>query len=226
MTHGRGDGIIGDSIHQSDFERSRGVNFFCGDEEFQRSGLPDQARQALRASPSGDEAECSAAMSEDGLGCGDPAVTGEREVETSAHAVAFDGGDDAGRIAGDCVHQCLSHGGELVGFGTGQCRDLMQVGADRKKLPIAGDDQRSRFLVYFVSQFVDGNGQCEHAGAGEAVGAFRRSEMENACRATGVDLEEARRHRNMMHYWAIGRRGSLRDRRQPVPALRLHSGSG
>ena len=88
--------IVGDGIHHSDFEGSGGGDFFRGDEKLERSALPDQARQALRTSPSGHEAESGAAMSKDGMGRGDPAVTGEREIETSAHAVAIDGGDDRG----------------------------------------------------------------------------------------------------------------------------------
>src|ERR1035437_5949343 len=79
-------------------------DFFRGGEKLQRSSLSDQARQALRSSPSGHEAKSGAAMSEDGVGSGDSSVTGEREIEASAHAVAFDGGDGGRGIAGDCVH--------------------------------------------------------------------------------------------------------------------------
>jgi hypothetical protein len=52
-------------------------------------------------------------------GRGDAAVTGEREIGASAHAVAFDGGDDGGGMAGDRVHQSLNCGGEIVSFGAG-----------------------------------------------------------------------------------------------------------
>ncbi len=121
LTQRLGNGIVRDCIHQSNFERAGGGDFFRGDEKLQRSALPDQARQTLCTSPAGHEAKCGAAMSEDGVGRGDPAVAGERKIKTSAHAVAFDRGDDGGGIAGDCVHQCLSHGGEPIGFGAGQC---------------------------------------------------------------------------------------------------------
>src|SRR5208337_4814879 len=120
LTQRLGNGIVGDCVHQSNFERARGGNFFRGDEKLQRSAFPDQARQTLRASPPGHEAESGAAMSEDGVGRGDPAVTGEREIKTSAHAVAFDRGNDGGGITGDCVHEGLSHGGELASCGAGQ----------------------------------------------------------------------------------------------------------
>jgi len=158
LTQGRGDGIVGDCFHHSDFERLDGGDFFRGDEKLQRSTLPDQAWQALGASPAGHEAESGAAMSEDGVGRCDPAVTGERKIKTSAHAVAFDRGDDGEGIAGDCVHECLSHGGELVGFGPGERGDFVQVGADREELAIARDDQRAELLFQFVFQFVNGDG--------------------------------------------------------------------
>jgi hypothetical protein len=196
LTHGLGDGIVRDCINQSDFEGSRGGNLFCGDKKLQRSALPDQARQALRASPSGHEAESGAAMSEDGVGRGDPAVTGEREIKTSAHAVAFDGSDDGDGIARECVHESLPHGGEAIGFGTSQCSDFVKIGADREKLAIARHNKWAAMLPCFVFQIVfqfgDGDGQCEHAGAGEAVGAVGRSETEDACRTVGVDSEEER----------------------------------
>ncbi len=48
-------------------------------------------------------------MTEDGVGRGNPALTGQREVQTSAHAVAFNRGDDLRGIAGNGVHQRLSH---------------------------------------------------------------------------------------------------------------------
>jgi len=56
-------------------------------------------------------------MAEGGLGRGDAMVTGESQVEASTHAVAFNGGNDGGGMAGDCAHQRLAHGGEFVGRG-------------------------------------------------------------------------------------------------------------
>jgi hypothetical protein len=74
------DRIIGEYIHQADIERSRGRDFLCRDKKFECSSLPDQARQSLRASPSRHESESRTAMSKDGMGRGDSAVTGECEV--------------------------------------------------------------------------------------------------------------------------------------------------
>lgn len=78
LTQSFGDGIVGDGIHQSHFQGSGGGDLLRGDEKLQRPSLSDQARQALRSSPSGHEAEGGAAMSEDGVRSGDPAMTGER----------------------------------------------------------------------------------------------------------------------------------------------------
>ncbi len=89
-------------------------------------------------------------MSEDGVGSGDSAVTGERKIQTSAHAVAFDRGDHRRGIAGDGVHQRLAHGGKLIGFGAGQSGDFIQVGANREKLAIGGDDQRAVLPLEFA----------------------------------------------------------------------------
>jgi hypothetical protein len=137
-------------------------------------------------------------MSEDGVGCGDPAVTGEREIKTSAHAVAFDRGDDRHGIAGDCVHERLSHARELVGFRTGQCGDFVQVGADREKLAIARNDQWAELFFQLVFQFAEGNAQREHAGARKAVGTVVRREPQDVCRTAEFDSEEKRRHGNIL----------------------------
>src|SRR5208282_4032391 len=69
-------------------------------------------------------------------------------------------------------------------------------------MTIAGDDHGPGLLF----QFGDNERERAHAGAGKAVSAVGRSEMEDACRAVGLDLEEESRHGNMMHYWAPERR--------------------
>jgi len=139
-------------------------------------------------------------MSENGAGSGDSAVTGEREIKASAHAVAFDRSDDRGGIACDCVHERLSYGGELIGRGSAERGDFIQVGADREKLAIARDDQGAELLFRFVFQIGDGGGQCEHASAGKTIGSIRRSEAKDSCRAIDLDSKEERTHGNMMHY--------------------------
>ncbi len=187
-------GIVGDRIHQSNFESSRGGDFFRRDKKLQRSSLPDQSRQALRPSPSRHEAEGGATMAKNSVGRGDPAVTGEREIETSAHAVAFDRGHDRRGIAGDGVHQRLSHGREFISLRAGQRGDFVQICADRKKLAIAGYDQWSDVCFQFASQFTDCDGQRAHAAACKAIGSVGRSKSHDAYGAVGLDLEEECRH--------------------------------
>lgn len=116
--YGFGDGIVGDCIDQADGECSLCRYFLGGDEQLKRSSLPDQAWQALRSSPASDEAERSAAMAKHRVGRGNSAMTGERQVESSAHAMAFDGSDDRSGKRRDGIHQSLTHLGECVGFGT------------------------------------------------------------------------------------------------------------
>ena len=135
-------------------------------------------------------------MAKHRVGRGNSAVAREREVESSAHAMAFDGSDDRGGVACDRVHERLSHGGELVGLGPGQRGDFVQVGADGEKVGIAGDDERCGV----VAQFVEGGGQGEHAGAAEPVGAVGGGKPEEPGWGSGLGLEELRRHGNMMHY--------------------------
>jgi len=71
-------------------------------------------------------------MAKDGAGGGDAAMAGQREIESSSHAVTFDRGDDWSGEAGDRTHQRLSYLGELIGFGTGQLGNLVEVGTCRE----------------------------------------------------------------------------------------------
>jgi len=64
-------------------------------------------------------------------------------------------------------------------------------------MAITGDDQGVE--LQFVFQVGEDSGQCQPAGAGEAVGAVGRSETQDACRAVIIDLE-VERHGNMMHH--------------------------
>src|SRR5271166_2514588 len=136
MTQSSGDRITGDCIHQSDFERSYSGDFFCRDEHLERSAFSDQAWQALRTSPSGHEAEGGAAMSEDGVGSGNPAMARQRKIKPSAHAMALNRGEDGEGIAGDGVHELLSHSSKPAGCRAtqGQGGDFVEVGAHGKKL--------------------------------------------------------------------------------------------
>ena len=77
-------------------------------------------------------------MAEDRAGRGDPAMTSEGKVESSTHAMAFDGGDYGSGIAGDCVHKFLSQSGKFVRFRAGERVDFVEVGSGGK-VAITGD---------------------------------------------------------------------------------------
>src|SRR6202142_4187891 len=110
LTRGFRDGVGGDCIEQSNLKGSRSGDFFRRYKKLERSSLPDQAGETLRSSPTCDQAQSGAAMAEDRAGGGDSAMTGEGQVESSTHAMAFDGGGYRGGLAGNCVHQLLSQG--------------------------------------------------------------------------------------------------------------------
>jgi len=110
LHHRFSDGIIRHCVYQANFQRAPRGDPFGGYKQLKRPSLPYDARKALRPSPTRDQAQGGAAMAEHRRGRGDPAVAREGEVQSSAHAVAFDGGDNGGRIAGDRVHECLPQG--------------------------------------------------------------------------------------------------------------------
>ena len=172
--------------------------FFRRCQKLQRSSLPNQTRQALRPSPSGHEAESRAAMSEHRVRRGDPAVTCQRKIKPSAHAMALDRSDNRSGITGDCVHERLSHSGELVAFGASQDGNFLQIGANGEKMPIARDDQWANLLSRFAPQFADGNGQRKHARASETVGAVRRSKTQDASRTVAINVKGSRKHGNIL----------------------------
>ena len=93
------------------------MQLFGGEEHLQGARLADQPRQPLCAAPSGDESEGSAAMAEDGVRPGDAMSAGQRQVESSTHAVSVNGGDGGSREVGHGLHQPLTHVREAKGFG-------------------------------------------------------------------------------------------------------------
>ena len=171
-----GYGIIGEGVDQADLQGARGGNFFRGEEHLQRASFADEARQALRAAPSGDEAEGGAAMSEERVRAGDAAIAGEREIESASHAIAVDGGDGRSGKVGDGAHQALAHVGEAKSFGAGERGDLVEIGSGGEEVRVAGEDEaRGRMR----GEIFDGDGQRLDAGAREAVGAVVGDETED-----------------------------------------------
>ena len=94
------------------------------------SARAEDSGHALRAAPAGHDSESGAAVGESCVWCGDANVAGQGEVESAAHAVAADGGDDRLRAFFDGFHggaaelrevECLIRGenGNFSEFGSG-----------------------------------------------------------------------------------------------------------
>ena len=162
------DWIVRDRIHQSDLQCTRRVQFFRREEHLQRAGLSHQSRKTLCASPSGDQAQGSAAMREQRMRPGDAAIARQRKVESSTHAVAVHGGDGGDREVGDGVHQALAHLGKAKGLGAMQFGNFVQVSARREEMRVAGDDQAGWWIL---REFLKRPGECRNPRLCQAVGA-------------------------------------------------------
>jgi len=123
------------------------MKFLGGEKHLQRAGPSHQTGQTLRAAPAGDKAQCCATMSEDGVRSRDATPAGQREVESSTHAVAVHGGDGGDREVGDGVHQALAHLGKPKGLGATQLSDFVQVGARGEEMQVASDDQAGWWIL-------------------------------------------------------------------------------
>lgn len=158
-------GIAGDRVHKSKAQSVRSMNFLGRDEHRKSTRLSNQARQALRATPAGDQAQGGAAMSKHRGRGRDATMTSEREIEAPTHAVAGNGSEDWRWELRDRVHQVLAHAGERIRLRARECGDLAQVRACRKEFRIAGDDERARS----GRQFEDGPGQRENARPSQTI---------------------------------------------------------
>ena len=161
--------IVRHRVHQAEALGFRRIHFLRRCEHLQGAGFADEAGQALRAAPAGNQTEGGAAMTKHGVRPGHTVVAGERQVQAAAHAVAVNSGADRGREAGNQVHEFLPSAGKFQRLGAIKGGDFMQVGPGREELVVTGDDQRfggARQVAY-------GAGQLQHAGAGEAIGIVR-----------------------------------------------------
>ena len=110
------------------------------------------------------------------MSAGDAPIAGERQIESSAHAVALNHSDGGSREAGDGSHQALTHLREAECFRAGQRRNLVEVGPCREKLRIASDHQERRRMRHKV---LDSRGEGVHSGARQAVCAIVGDEAQN-----------------------------------------------
>jgi len=164
------------------------VKLFGGKEHLQRAPFADQPRQALRTAPARDKAECSAAMSEDGIRTGNASTARQSEIEPVAHAVAVNRSHGWGREVLDGLHQLLPHLRESKSRGAVEFGDFVKVGTGGEELSVAGNDKpfgRSR------RELLDGFGQGEYAGTGKAISPILREEAQNGRVAAHLQLAQA-----------------------------------
>ena len=81
-------------VDEADVESLARRDGFAEEEELKSAGAAKEAREALGASPAGQQAERRAGVAEEGIGRSEAAVAGEGEVEPAAETVAADGGED------------------------------------------------------------------------------------------------------------------------------------
>jgi len=110
------------------------------------------------------------------MSAGDAPIAGERQIESSAHAVALNRSDGWSREAGDGSHQALTHLREAECSRAGQSRNLVEVGPRREELRIAGDHQERRRMRHKV---LDSSGNGLYSDARQAVRAIVRDEAQN-----------------------------------------------
>ena len=100
------------------------------------SCLSNESRQPLCSTPPGDQAQGSAPMPEDGMRPGDAPRACQRQVESSAHAVAVNRRNRRSGKLSDSIHQRLSHLCEAKSLRAGECADFGKVAPAEKKLSL------------------------------------------------------------------------------------------
>jgi hypothetical protein len=172
-------GILDDRIYQAYLQRSLGVDLFGRYQHFKRPGFANEPRKALRPSPARDQAEGSAAVTEDGVGRGDAAMAGKREIEASAHAVAGDGRERWGGELLDHIHQLLTRMREGQSVPPAQLRDLIQISSCGKVRNARNDQWKHRRTgAHDAFNFLAKSG---HLGAGQPIHSIagRKGEKQN-----------------------------------------------
>src|SRR3954470_16844663 len=84
------DRVAGDLIHQSNGNCSFGVNSLGCKEQLEGGGTPNEPRQTLRATPSGDDAEPRPRMRECGPRSCYPPFAGQSEIQCPAKTITID----------------------------------------------------------------------------------------------------------------------------------------
>ncbi len=167
------------------------MKFFSGKKHGKCATSSHESRQALGSAPSGHEAQGRASMSEDGVRGRDAVMTGQRQVESSTHAVAMNRGIDRGGKPGDSIHEVLPHSGECDRGGAGERANFREIRPRGEKSGIAGNDQRLGSALQ-CSQSFD---HFENTASGQAIGFIGRDQLQPAMTGEIVDLQMIRHKR-------------------------------
>src|SRR6266849_1518936 len=164
--------IVGDRVNQSDLECKCGSYLLGGAEHLQGASFADEPWQTLCAAPSGDQPQRSPAVPEDCVWGGHAVVAGKSQVESAAQAVALDGGIDRGRKLIDRLHESLPSLGELIGWGSAEGSNLVQVCPGGEKVFVAGEDEGFGILSQVKYHF----GECADSRPGKPISGILGSQ--------------------------------------------------
>ena len=131
------------AIDQSPTQRFLGGERLPAQDHFECHPLADQARQALRASVAGNNAELDFRLAQTRCLAGDAERTGQRQLASPAQGKSVDGSD--GRFAEmfDAVQDGLPPQRTFLGLLRGIGGQFADVGAgDKRLLPGSGEDHR------------------------------------------------------------------------------------
>ncbi len=132
------DVVVADhAIDEADLQRFIGADLPSAPDQFLGAGGPDEARQALGATGTRDDAEQDLGLTESRPLTGDAQIARHRELEAAAQRIAANRGDDRTRDRVDRVER----GAEPVGDATrGRLvAELVDVGAGRERAVAPGD---------------------------------------------------------------------------------------
>src|SRR5262245_52141211 len=135
-------------LHHAELARGGAVDPFAGEQQACGDTRAGDPGQALRAAAARQQAEPDLRQPEPGLVSGDAQIAAERQLEATAHGGAADFGEaDLGQAA-DAFKQGLERsrhlgGGRKLVVAGKVARNLVEVGAGRKRAPGAADVQHA-----------------------------------------------------------------------------------
>ncbi len=130
-----------DLVDEAETQSFGGGDHLPGKEELERGGGADEAREPLRSSVAGDEAELDLRLAEARGFAGEPQVTGECELAAAAEGEAVDEGDDGLAAGFDEAEDGLATKGFPLARGRVGLGELADIGSGGEGLcPGAGGE--------------------------------------------------------------------------------------